>query len=253
VRYAGGLANSAISSSYHDKFARIQSGEVIMRCGWLFLGLVLLVIGLASSAIADEPPDAAKPHKAGDVSKGFEEVTHEESNIFKGVLDLGLWTIVIFVVLVFVLRATAWKPMLEGLQKREDNIHGELDQAQKANAEAQAMRAEFEKKMNEAQQQVRDLVDQARKDGEQVKADMVTQATSQIQAEKDRARREIQTEKEQALVELFQRSTQLATLVSAKAIRRQMTIDDQHRLVEEALNDLGVAANDRERVLASIQ
>jgi F-type H+-transporting ATPase subunit b len=213
-----------------------------MRCACLFLGLVLLLLGPASSALADEA-----------VSKGIEEVTHEETNIFKGFLDLGLWTIVVFVVLVFVLRATAWKPMLEGLQKREDNIHSELDQAQKANADAQVMRAEFEKKMNEAQQQVRDLVDQARKDGEQVKASMVSEATTQIQVERDRARREMQTEKDQALVELYQRSAQLATLVSAKAIRRQLTIDDQHRLVDEALNDLGVAASDRERVLASIQ
>ncbi len=229
-----------------------------MRCSWLLLGLIVGLQSLCpwtiAAVVADEPAEAAKPHDAKDsTNKEIEHMAKEESNIFQGFLDLGLWTIVVFVVLVFVLRATAWKPMLEGLQKREDNIHGELDQAQKANADAQAMRAEFEKKMNEAKQQVRDLIDQARKDGEQVKADMVSQATSQIQAERDRARREMQTEKEQALVELYQRSTQLATLVSAKAIRRQLTIDDQHRLVDEALNDLGVAANDRERVLASIQ
>jgi F-type H+-transporting ATPase subunit b len=226
-----------------------------MRCSWLLLGLIVGLQSLCpwtlAAVVADEPAGAAKPQESTD--EEIRKETKKESNIFEGFLDLGIWTIVVFVVLVFVLRATAWKPMLDGLQKREDNIHSELDQAQKANADAQAMRAEFEKKINDAQQQVRDLIDQARKDGEQVKANMVSEATSHIQAERDRARREMQTEKDQALVELYQRSTQLATLVSAKAIRRQLTIDDQHRLVDEALNDLGVAANDRERVLASIQ
>jgi F-type H+-transporting ATPase subunit b len=229
-----------------------------MQRGWLLLGLGVMLLALfAGAAWTQEHHEAggdAKPPGTAPIKEATEHAEHEEeSNIFKGWLDLGLWTIVVFLVLFFVLRKYAWGPMMEGLENREKRIHGELESAQKANAEAQALRAEFEMKMNEAQQQVRDLIDQARKNGEQLKADLLSQGTAQIQAEKERARRELQTEKEQILVELFQRSTQLASLVAAKAVRRQMTIDDQRRLVDEALNDLGVAANERQRVLASVQ
>jgi F-type H+-transporting ATPase subunit b len=229
-----------------------------MQRGWLLLGLgvVLLMLFAASGRTQEhhEPGGDAKPPGTAPIKEAAEHAQHEEeSNIFKGWLDLGLWTIVVFLVLFFVLRKYAWGPMLEGLENREKNIRGELESAQKANAEAQALRAEFERKINDAQQQVRAMIDEARKNGEQLKADMQNQAAAAIQAEKDRARRELQTEAEQERVKLFQQVTQLASLVSAKAVRRQMTIEDQHRLVDEALNDLGVAANERQRVLASIQ
>jgi F-type H+-transporting ATPase subunit b len=219
---------------------------------------MVLGLGVLLVAFWATPAGAAKDHDTGGEAKSpiKEAAAHEEheaDDIFKGWLDLGLWTIVVFLVLFFVLRAVAWKPMLEGLENREKNIRGELESAQKANADAQSLRAEFERKIQEAQQQVRGMIDEARKNAEQLKADMQSQATASIQAEKDRARRELQTEAEQARVDLFQQVTQLAAMVSSKAVRRQMTIEDQHRLVDEALNDLGAAANERQRVLASIQ
>jgi len=159
----------------------------------------------------------------------------------------------VFLVLFFLLKRYAWGPMLEGLDNREKRIHGELEQAQKANAEAQSLRADFEKRINEAHQQARGVIDEARKNAESMTTDMVNKARTEIQADRDRLRRELDTAKDQALVELFQRTNELASLVSAKAIRRQLTIEDQHRLMDEALNELGVAANERQRVLASIQ
>src|SRR5262245_26743330 len=40
--------------------------------------------------------------------------------------DLGLWTIVVFLLLFLILKGNAWDPLLKGLQKREDNIHNAL-------------------------------------------------------------------------------------------------------------------------------
>jgi F-type H+-transporting ATPase subunit b len=229
-----------------------------MQRGWLLLGLGVMLLALfAGAAWTQEHHEGggdAKPPGTAPIKEATEHAEHEEeSNIFKGWLDLGLWTIVVFLVLFFVLRKYAWGPMMEGLENREKHIRGELESAQKANTEAQTLRAEFERRINEAQQQVHAMIDEARKNGEQLKADMQNQAAAAIQAEKDRARRELQTEAEQERIKLFQQVTQLASLVSAKAVRRQMTIEDHHRLVDEALNDLGVAANERQRVLASIQ
>jgi F-type H+-transporting ATPase subunit b len=228
-----------------------------MQRGWLLLGLGLVWLVLfavpARLVKADEPGGEVKPHgSSSKLDRELEKSTEEESNIFKGWLDLGIWTIVVFLLLLFVLRRFAWKPMMEGLENREKHIHDELASAQKANADAQALKAEFEKRMAEAQQEVRELIEQARKNGEQVKADMISQATAEIQAERARLIHELDNLRDQAQLELFQRSTQLATLVAAKAIKRQVNLDDQHRLVDDALADLGVAASDRQRVLASV-
>src|SRR5260370_644963 len=54
---------------------------------------------------------------------------HGAANPLNPQFDLGIWTIVIFVVLLLVLRKIAWGPMLEGLQRREQNIRQELEDA----------------------------------------------------------------------------------------------------------------------------
>ena len=219
--------------------------------------------GFARILPGGRPEPAHDKHEGGDKSEGaaakegihneVREVEGKKENIFAGFIDLSIWSMVIFLVLLFVLSKFAWKPMIEGLENREKRIHDELASAQKANEDAKALKADFEKKIDAAHQQVRAVIEEVRKNAAEMTEDMVGKAKSEIQAERDRLRRELDTAKDQALLELWQRSTQLATLVSSKAIRRQLTLDDQHRLVDEALNDLGVVAGDRQRVLASVQ
>src|SRR5262249_58522163 len=57
--------------------------------------------------------------------------------------DLGLWTIVVFLLLFFVLRKMACVPMLDGLQKREEHIRLAVEEAKLARAETEKVRADF--------------------------------------------------------------------------------------------------------------
>src|SRR5262245_31828305 len=56
----------------------------------------------------------------------------EKDDVFKGWLDLSIWTIVVFLVLLFVLGKYAWKPMLQGLEQREHSIQSAMEEAKKA-------------------------------------------------------------------------------------------------------------------------
>jgi F-type H+-transporting ATPase subunit b len=153
-------------------------------------------------------------------------------------LDLTLWTIVVFGLLLLVLKRFAWKPMLAGLQGREARIRGALDEAQTARDEAQKIRADYQAEMSKAQEKIREMMDEARREGQQNKDRMVAEARAEIQSEKDRARGEIQTEREQAVQELWNQTAQLATLVSAKVIGRSLNADDHRNLVNEAVAEL---------------
>jgi F0F1-type ATP synthase membrane subunit b/b' len=66
----------------------------------------------------------------------------------------------------------------------------------------------------------------------------MAKATADIQAERDRLRREMDVARDQAIKELWEQTATLATQVSSKAVRRQMNVDDHRRLVEDALVDL---------------
>jgi F-type H+-transporting ATPase subunit b len=167
--------------------------------------------------------------------------------------DLGLWTVVVFVLLYLVLRRLAWGPMLEGLKRREGSIRGAIEDAQKARDEAEKLRAQFQQQMDRVQETVREIHDEARRKAQQAADEMLARTRAEIQSERDRLRREIDTARDQALQELWSQTAQLATLVSAKAIRRQVTPEDHRRLVDEALAELRGAGSERQRQVMGIR
>ncbi len=167
------------------------------------------------------------------------ELTKEkEPNPLEIMWDLGLWTLVVFGLLYLFLRKLVWTPMLSGLQKREDNIRSAVEDAQKARDDAQRLRDQLQREVDKAHEKVRDILDEGRRHAQQATDEMIAKARTEIQAERDRLRREIEMARDQALQELWKQTADLATMVSAKAIRRQLSAEDHRRLVDEALAEL---------------
>src|SRR5262249_36194547 len=136
---------------------------------WLTV-VVASVLFLSFVAYPSRAQDEVPKHEVA--AEGHQEKSgHSEEGIPGGVkglfswtLDLALWTVVVFLLLLFVLKKYAWKPMLEGLQKREENIRAALEEAQRARDEAQKVREQLQAEMNQAAQKVRDMMDAARRD-----------------------------------------------------------------------------------------
>lgn len=201
-----------------------------MNCRWFLI--VVVSIALGTTMLAPARVLASDPH--GTASKGEEEA---KADLFGRALDLGIWTVVVFLLLFIILRKYAWGPILGGLQKREDNIHEALEQAQKAQRDAESLRAQHQQAMDRAQDEVRKILDQARHDAQHSTEEMITKARTEIQSERDRLRREIDIARDQALQQLWDRTAQLATLISSKVIRRELNASDHRRLVDEALGE----------------
>lgn len=166
--------------------------------------------------------------------------------------DLGIWTLVVFVVLLLVMRRFAWGPMLEGLKRREQNIRQALEEAQRAREDAEKTRSQLQAEMSQASDKIRQMMDEARRDAQRAADDMIGKARGEIQGERERLRREIDTARDQALQQLWGQAAQLAAMISAKAVRRELTMDDHRRLVDEAIAELKEAGNNRQRQTASV-
>jgi len=217
--------------------------------GVLLPWIVAVIIGVA---LCRPTPISAQDHG----HEGATAASHTEAGeaagqpgIFGWALDLAIWTIVVFLILLWVLSRYAWKPMLEGLQRREDSIRGALDEAQRAREEAKTLQARFEAEMNRAQEKVREVMDEARRDAQGLRDEMVAKAKSEIQTERDRLRHEIEMARDQALAQLWNQTAQLATLISAKAIGRQLKVEDHRELVDEAIAEIRQAGSERQREL----
>jgi F-type H+-transporting ATPase subunit b len=156
--------------------------------------------------------------------------------------DLGLWTIIVFGGLLFILSKTAWPAMLDGLKKREQNISDAIAAAETAKLEAERTQNELRAEMAKANDNIRAMMDEARKDASAAKEEMLTAAKKEIGEERDRLRRDIDTARDQALLDIWNQSTQLAAMLSSKTIKREIRPDDHKKLFDEALKEMKAAA-----------
>src|SRR5262249_41822587 len=152
--------------------------------------------------------------------------------------DLGIWSIVIFVLLCVGLAKFAWKPIIQGLNKREQNIRGALEQAEQTRRQAMELQSQLDAKMRDAGGEIAKMMDDARRDATAVKEQMAAEARTQIQQDRDRQLREIEAAKQNALQEIWQQSVALATSISAKVVRRKLSEEDHRRLLDESLAEL---------------
>jgi F-type H+-transporting ATPase subunit b len=152
--------------------------------------------------------------------------------------DLSIYTLVVFLILLFLMGKFAWPAISAGMKAREDQITSARDEAVNAKKEAEAIRLDLQAKMAKAQDEVKALIEEARKDAEKLRATEREVGVKEAAAERDRAKREIETAKEQAMAELNQHAIKLASLMAGKAIRREVTPADHTRLIEESLSEL---------------
>jgi F-type H+-transporting ATPase subunit b len=224
-----------------------------MRWG-LFGSIIVLValLGLLSPTVAFAAKDDAHASAAGGEAGGANGHA-EGDNPFAGWLDLTIWTILVFLLLLFVLSKYAWKPMLEGLEKREHAIHSAVEDAQRARDEAQRLRDEVRQQRDRIEEERRAALEDARKTSTQVHEQMLAETRQEIQAERERVHREVEAARDQALQQITTHAADLAALMSSKVIRRQLSPEDHHRLLDEALGELRQAGSERQRMVASVQ
>jgi F-type H+-transporting ATPase subunit b len=157
--------------------------------------------------------------------------------------DLGIYTLIVFGLVFFILSKFAWKPIVEGLDKREALILSAKEEAEKSLAETQKLRAELEASRHKGAEEVKAMIDEARRDAEALREKLKADATAEIATERDRLRREIESAKDQALTEIWGKAVQLATLISTKTVKKQLTEDDHRKLVDESLSELKSSLN----------
>ena len=175
------------------------------------------------------------------------ETKHESKdlNVFKGGLDLTIWSIVVFLALYFILSKFAWPSIREGLDKREQGIAHDKLEAEKAKKEATEVRMKLEAEMARVNAEIRTMMDKARVDAAATAAEELARGKAELQAERDRQQRELRISTDDALHKIWETAAQLATSISAKAVRKQLSYDDHHALVAEALDEFQASASGR--------
>jgi F-type H+-transporting ATPase subunit b len=151
---------------------------------------------------------------------------------------LIIWTIVTFVVLLVVLRAVAWKPLLTMLDEREGRIQEALSQADKARQDAEAAAAENREAISKAQAEAQAVVAQSREAAEQVAQNLQRRSQAEAAQMLEQARRTIGQEKERAILELRNQVGELAILAAGKILEENLDDARSRKIVDQFIDDI---------------
>jgi F-type H+-transporting ATPase subunit b len=161
-----------------------------------------------------------------------------ESNLFAGDLGNAVWTLVIFLLVIFVLGKFAWGPLLSTLQEREKFIRDSLEEAKADREAAEARLAEYEEKLREARAEASEIVKEGRRDAEVLRRRVEDDAKEEAEKIVRRARREIEIAKQTAVKDIYGLTARLATSAAAKIVRQDLTASDHERLIRDSIAEL---------------
>jgi F-type H+-transporting ATPase subunit b len=172
------------------------------------------------------------------------ESAEEESSNFLVSPNVGLmiWTLLAFLVAMFILRKYAWPAITDALDKRQRAIEESIEVAESTRTEAQQLLQEYRERLREARQQADEIVARARKAGEVHEREALDKAKVQREELLAQTRRDIEAETRRAIQEIRNEVADLTVMATEKVTRKSLDEQDQKRLVEEALRELDFSA-----------
>ena len=151
---------------------------------------------------------------------------------------LFIWTILVFVVLLTLLKKFAWGPLLAALEERQEGIRKSLDDAAQARKELEQVQSDAEAILVKARAEADSILSETRSDAAKVRDDLRQQAQNEAQSIVQNAERQIQLETDRAVLQIREEAVELSLSIASKLIRRNLTKEDNQALIDEALQQV---------------
>ena len=153
-------------------------------------------------------------------------------------LGLMIWTLVLFLITMWVLSKVAFPKIQEALDKRAKMISESIDAAERQRRESDELLAEYRARLAEAREQADDIMVRARKSAETAEAEAAAAGKEKREELVAAAKRDIEAETRRSLDQIRQEVADLTVLATERVTRKSLTGEDQKRLVEEALSEV---------------
>ncbi|MEX2356434.1 MAG: F0F1 ATP synthase subunit B [Thermaerobacterales bacterium] len=150
-----------------------------------------------------------------------------------------MWAAINFVVFAAILARVLWRPVIDLLDQRRQEIETNLSHAEKSRAEAQQAQDEYRQRLAQAQREGQDVIEKATRTAEGQREEILRKAQSESEQLLERARNTIAQERDQAISELRREVADLTVFATERLLRRSLEGDDHRRLAEEILMEVG--------------
>jgi F-type H+-transporting ATPase subunit b len=159
---------------------------------------------------------------------------------------LMIWTIVCFLITLFVLKRYAFGPIQKAIDERRERIRQSLEEADHAREEARKLLEEHRKLISGAQTDAEEILSEARRVADANERRMREELESDRQRRLEETRKQIEAETRRALEQIRVEVVDLSMLAASKVTRKSLDDADHRRLIEEAVGELDFSVLERD-------
>ena len=161
-------------------------------------------------------------------------------------ISIAPWTVIFqilnLLLLMVLFKKYLFKPVMEILEKRQAEIEGHYQEAQQAETDAKAMKADYESKMAGARQEADRVIKTATESANAMSASIVEDARTQADQIKRRAQTEIDLERRRAFDEVKGELSGIALDIASQVIEREVNEKDHEAFIDEFIKNVGEAS-----------
>lgn len=149
-----------------------------------------------------------------------------------------LWGFLTFVVVAGLLGKFAWPKIRDAVRKREETIQGQLEDAEKAKADAEQSKRNYEEQIADARGEANRIIEEARQSAEQVRKDLVAKAEAEAQQIVERAQDQIEQERQRTVQELQGSIADMSIQLAERVVGKSLDAPAQRELVDSYIRDV---------------
>jgi F-type H+-transporting ATPase subunit b len=168
-----------------------------------------------------------------------QEAAQESRNPILPAWNELIWGTIAFLVLLFLMYRTVFPSVNQAFKERRANIEGKLEQAERDRAEAEQLLEQYRRRLRDAEDETRRILDEARANADRVRRELLAKAEADAGRELDRARQAIRSERDQAIRELRNEVGTLAVELATRVVGDSLDRDRQLRLIDQYIDELG--------------
>lgn len=192
---------------------------------FLSVAMMFAVVGTVANAAEGSNPDkstAAAEEQSAIAKLLFPETPDYNNPPVQPNLQMFLWTLILFGGFLFIMKKSAWVPLMAGMNAREARVVNAERDAKAAREEVEVLRMESKARLAEVQEQVKVLISEARSEAEAQKREIVTKAQEEAQKVKDEALQEIADAHRAAIENLDQMVDEQVDLATQQVVGRRL-------------------------------
>jgi F-type H+-transporting ATPase subunit b len=164
----------------------------------------------------------------------------EEGSLIDVVPGLMVWTVITFLIVLYVLRRFAFSRIQGLIDQRRDRIREALDEADKARSEARELRELTAKEREQAKLDREQILDEARRQSKRLAEQARERADADLKEALEKNREELAAENQRLREQIRRDVVELTLYASEKVTGKVLDQDDQRRLIEETVEEADV-------------